>query len=105
MNKNAYLKIETNDDGCTVSMSGSATDIATMLMRAVNSVYKGVKEESPDGARMIQEIFHDELMVDALFTETDKDRCEIMNRMNARILEKMFELFAGSDGDSDDEGE
>lgn len=105
MNKNAYLKIETTDKGVSVAMNGNVADIACMLMQSVNSVYKGVKEESPNGARMIQNIFRDELMVDALFTESDDDRCEIMNRMNARILEKMFELFAGSDGDSDDEGE
>lgn len=99
---NMTLKVD--KDGTAVELSGTSTETVEMCMQAINSVYRAMKAHGNDaGAAMLNAVFHDEVMVDAMFTETEEEQCDVINRMNQRLLESLFKKCLDSDdGDSDE---
>lgn len=98
------MTLRVNKDGTAVELNGTSTETVEMCMQAINSVYRAMRKNGNDaGAAMLNAVFHDEIMVDAMFTESEEEQCDVVNRMNQRILESLFKkCLDGDDGDSDE---
>lgn len=95
-----------DDKGMGIEFAGSVDNLLSMTMEIVNGIYTEVLNSGhEETARMFKDIFHDPIMVDALFATNDEERTEILNGMNKRILEKLFDVFGKDPDDGADEDE
>lgn len=102
----AKLKIEVDDKGVGIEFAGSSDDILIMTMETLNALYNQILSSGhKETARAFKDLFHDPLMVDAIFTTSDEERTDILNGMNKRILEKLFDVFGKDPDDGADEDE
>lgn len=100
----AKLKVEVDDKGIGIEFAGSTDNLLSMTMQIVNGLYTEVLNSGhEEAARLFKGIFHDPVMVDALFATSDEERDEILNRANRRILEALFDVFGKDPGDDESE--
>lgn len=98
----AKMKIEVDNKGMGIEFTGNSQDILIMTLEILNCLYSQILDSgNEEAAQAFKDMFHDSLMIDAIFATNDEQRKDILNGMNKRILEKLFEQFAkGPDDES-----